>query len=76
MNEFNLALSDQLEKQMEGTEVQGTYNKLFEGKLEHVIQCLNVDYESTKGDVFNTIQLNVKDNESIEDSFRQYIASE
>jgi len=35
-----------------------------------------VNYESKKEDVFNTIQLNVKNNESIEDSFREYIASE
>ena len=39
INEFNCILSDQLEKQMEGTEVQGTYKKLFEGKIENVIKC-------------------------------------
>jgi len=41
-----------------------------------VIKCLNVDYESTKDDLFSTINLSVKGNNTIEDSIRQYIASE
>ena len=37
VNEFFLVLSDKLEKQMEGTEVSGTYANLFEGTFENVI---------------------------------------
>ena len=58
---------------MKNTEVQGTYNNLFEGKLQNVIKCINVDYESLRDDVFNTLQLSVKGNASIEDSIRQYV---
>ena len=61
---------------MENTEVEGTYKSLFEGKYQSVIKCLNVDYESTKDDFFTTINLSVKGNNTIEDSIRQYIASE
>ena len=61
---------------MEGTPLQGTYTKLFEGKLENVIKCINVDYESCNQEVFNTLQLSVKDHASIEDSIRHYIKEE
>ena len=61
---------------MENTEVEGTYKSLFEGKYQSVIKCLNVEYESTKDDFFTTINLSVKGNNTIEDSIRQYIASE
>jgi len=40
---------------MEGTDVAGTYKKLFEGKLENVIKCINVDFESKREEVFNTL---------------------
>jgi hypothetical protein len=40
---------------MENTEVQGTYKNLFEGKLENVIKCINVEFESTREEVFNTL---------------------
>ena len=55
VNEFNCILSDQLEIQMQNTEVQGTYKSLFEGKLENVVKCINVEFESTKEEVFNTL---------------------
>ena len=61
---------------MEDTEVQGTYKNLFEGKLENVIKCINIDFESTREEVFNTLQLTVQGNKTIEDSIRQYVAQE
>lgn len=51
---------------MEQTSVRGTYNRLFEGLIENVISCVNVNYESTRQEKFATIQLNVKGNETIE----------
>jgi|TARA_B110000285_G_scaffold232091_1_gene302335 ubiquitin carboxyl-terminal hydrolase 7 len=68
--------SDQLETQMKDTEVAGTYKNLFAGKLQNVIKCINVDFESTRDEVFNTLQLSVQGNPSIEDSIRQYVAQE
>lgn len=61
---------------MENTEVQGTYARLFEGKLQNVIKCINIDYESKREEKFLTLQLNVKDNFTIEDSIREYISQE
>jgi ubiquitin carboxyl-terminal hydrolase 7 len=55
VNEFFLVLSDTLEKQMRNTKVNGTYSKLFEGISENVIQCLNVDYESSRKETFNCL---------------------
>ena len=40
---------------MENTEVQGTYAKLFEGKLQNVIKCINIDYESKRDEKFLTL---------------------
>ena len=71
-----MILSDQLEKRMEGTDVAGTYKRLFEGKIESVISCDQINFESCKEEVFNSISLSVKNNESIEDSIREYIAVE
>lgn len=61
---------------MENTEVKGTYKDLFEGKYENVIKCIKVDFESTREEVFNTLQLSVKQNATIQDSIRDYVAQE
>ena len=53
---------------MEDTDVHGTYSKLFEGKLQNVIKCEKVDYESVRDEKFNTLQLSVKGNRTIEES--------
>jgi ubiquitin carboxyl-terminal hydrolase 7 len=63
-------LSDELEKQMRNTAQQGTYKQLFEGKSQSVVSCKNIDFESTRDDVFSTLQLSVKGNKSIEESIR------
>jgi len=76
ISEFNCVLRDALESQMENTEVKGTYKNLFEGKSQNVIKCINIDYESTSDEKWSFLQLNVKGNNTIEDSFKQYIAPE
>ena len=55
---------------MENTEVEGTYKQLFEGRYQTVIKCNNVNYESTKNELFSTINLTVKGNDTIEDSMK------
>lgn len=69
-------LSDALEKEMEGTEVANMYNHLFLGESQTVIKCVNVDFESARTEKFTTISLNVKDNATIEESMREYVAAE
>ena len=61
---------------MQDTEVQGTYKNLFEGKFENVIRCIDVEYESIREEVFNTLQLSVKEDSTIEDSIRTYVSAE
>lgn len=61
---------------MQNTDAQATYKNLFEGKLQSVVQCPKINFESTRDEVFNTLQLSVKGNENIEDSIRQYVAAE
>lgn len=53
---------------MNNTPVSGTYGNLFEGISENVIECLKVDYESSRQDKFNCLQLSMNESESIEDS--------
>jgi len=38
-NEFFMVLSQTLEEQMKGTEVEGTFAQLFEGMQENVVKC-------------------------------------
>ena len=63
---------------MEGTPVSGTYSQLFEGDLENVIKCLNVNYESSRSETFNCLQLSIggDDCSTIEDSLKKYVSSE
>lgn len=61
---------------MKGTEVAGTYNRLFQGESQTVIKCVKVDFESTRTETFATISLNVKGNSTIEQSVREYVAAE
>ena len=41
-----------------------------------MFKCCHINLESTRDILFNTLQLSVKGNESIEDSIKQYIAPE
>lgn len=60
VQEFNLLLSELMEKKMKGTPGEGTFSKLFEGKLINYINCINVNYRSEKEERFCDIQLTVK----------------
>ncbi len=72
-------LSDELKKQMQGTEVSGTYTNLFEGEIVNIIRCINVEYESSTSEKFNCIQLSLPENQepcSIEESLKSYVTPE
>ena len=72
-----MVLSDTLEKQMKNTNVSGTYNHLFAGLHENVIQCIGEPaYESCRQESFNCLQLNVRDFKTIEESLKHYVAAE
>jgi hypothetical protein len=44
---------------MRGTPVSGTYSNLFEGELENVVSCTQVNYESVRKESFNCLQLSI-----------------
>ncbi|KAJ7156042.1 hypothetical protein C8R43DRAFT_421204 [Mycena crocata] len=76
VQEFNRILIDKLESKMKGTKAEGAIAKLFVGKMKSYIKCVNVDYESSRIEEFNDIQLNVKGMKNLYESFRDYVAVE
>ncbi|KAG9019654.1 hypothetical protein FRB90_012000 [Tulasnella sp. 427] len=76
VQEFNRVLQEKLEAKMKGTAADGAITKLFVGKMKSYIKCVNVDYESSRGEDFYDIQLNVKAMKNLSESFKDYIAVE
>jgi hypothetical protein len=60
IQEFNLVLSEAMERKMKNTRVEGTFSHLFEGKLINYIHCLEVDYKKNIEEKFCDLQLTVK----------------
>ncbi|KAK2853253.1 hypothetical protein FQN49_005259 [Arthroderma sp. PD_2] len=58
---------------MKGTPAELALPNLFVGKTKTYISCINVDYESSRIEDFWDIQLSVKGNRTLDDSFRSYI---
>jgi ubiquitin C-terminal hydrolase len=61
---------------LQGTKVEGVINKLFEGRILKFIECLNVDYKSTKRDDYMDIFLDVKGCKNVYESFDRLTAEE
>jgi ubiquitin carboxyl-terminal hydrolase 7 len=59
----------------EGT-LQDQLKRLFCGKMESYIKCVNVDYESRRGEEFWDLQLNVKGTKDLRASFEDLVAVE
>ncbi|KAI8618550.1 cysteine proteinase [Chytriomyces sp. MP71] len=76
VQEFNRVLQDNLENKMMGTKAEGAISSLFVGKYKSYIKCLDVEFESSRVEDFYDVQLNVKGNKNISDSFRDYISVE
>ena len=76
VQELNRLLCDTLEERMKGTPLEGTIARLFQGRAERFIKCVNVEFESTRDDSFYDLSLNVRGCADIYDSFRKYIEVE
>ena len=76
VQEFSRVLFDKLEEKMKGTNVEGVIKELFVGKVQNVIECVNVDFKSKRVEEFYDLQLEVKDCETVMDSFRKYTKGE
>lgn len=74
--EFWLMLSDHLEDEMKETEVDGTMNKLFEGEIESVITCTNIQYESVQRELFTVLQVPFLESDSIEGAIKKLLQAE
>ncbi|KAB2620930.1 Ubiquitin carboxyl-terminal hydrolase 12, partial [Pyrus ussuriensis x Pyrus communis] len=59
-----------------GTVVEGTIQQLFEGHQMNYIECINVDYKSTRKESFYDLQLDVKGCRDVYASFDKYVEVE
>ncbi|CAK9213983.1 unnamed protein product [Sphagnum troendelagicum] len=76
VQELNRVLSEKLEDKMKGTAVEGTIQQLFEGHHMNYIECINVDYKSTRKESFYDLQLDVKGCKDVYESFDKYVEVE
>ncbi|KAK2794704.1 hypothetical protein FQN52_007474 [Onygenales sp. PD_12] len=76
VQELSRILMDKLEMKMKGTPAETSLPDLFVGKTKTYISCINVDYESSRIEDFWDIQLNVRGNKTLDDSFKDYIQVE
>ncbi|KAJ7794111.1 hypothetical protein B0H14DRAFT_2924122 [Mycena olivaceomarginata] len=72
--EFKRVLQGKLESKMKGTKAEREIPKLFVGKMKTYIKCVNVDYEYSRIEEFEDIQLNVKGMKNLYESFKDYVA--
>ncbi|KAI9685955.1 MAG: hypothetical protein M1820_010704 [Bogoriella megaspora] len=76
VQELSRKLMEKLEERMKGTSAENALAKMFVGKMKTYISCINVNYESSRMEDFWDIQLNVRNNKSLDDSFKDYIQVE
>lgn len=58
-----------LRTQPQGTRAERVINELFEGHTSNYLECVNVDYKSSRRESFMDLQLDVKGCANIYDSF-------
>jgi ubiquitin carboxyl-terminal hydrolase 7 len=76
VQELSRILMEVLEKKMKDTPAEKTLPELFVGKMKTYISCINVDFESSRMEEFWDIQLNVRGNKNLHESFMDYIQVE
>ena len=76
VQELSRILMEVLEKKMKGTLAEKTLPELFVGKMKTYISCINVDFESSRIEDFWDLQLNVRGNKNLHESFMDYIQVE
>ncbi|KAF5938223.1 hypothetical protein HYC85_025729 [Camellia sinensis] len=59
--------------EVEGTVVEGTIQQLFEGHHVNYVECINVDYKSTRKESFCDLQLDVKGCRDVYAFFDKYV---
>lgn len=72
VQELNRVLCEKLEEKMKGTKVERVITELFEGHTINFIECIHVDYKSSRKESFMDLQLDVKNCKNVYDSFERY----
>ena len=76
VQELSRILMERLEIRMKGTAAEKALPDLFVGKTKTYIDCINVNYESSRIEDFWDIQLNVRGNKNLDESFKDYVQVE
>ena len=72
VQELNRVLCEKLEEKMKGTKVDKVINQLYEGHTLNYIDCINVDFKSTRKESFMDLSLDVKGCKNVYESFLKY----
>ncbi|KAI1864897.1 hypothetical protein JX265_004097 [Neoarthrinium moseri] len=76
VQELSRKLIERMEERMKGTAAEDFLPRMLSGKVKTYVSCIDVDYESSRVEDFWDIQLNVRGNPTLEDSFKDYIQQE
>ncbi|GMF19456.1 unnamed protein product [Phytophthora lilii] len=76
VQELYRILCDRLEEKMKHTRVDSAIPKLFEGRVRSFVQCVDVDFQSSRDESFYDLQLDVKGCKDLMQSFRKYVEVE
>ena len=60
VQELARILCDKLEERLKGTSMDRAIQDLFEGEVENYIECIDIEYKSTKKESFYDIPVNVR----------------
>lgn len=76
VQELTRILMDKMEERMKGTPYESALKEMFRGYFRTYIDCINVDFTSERTEEFWDLQLDVRGNATLADSFRKYIEVE
>ena len=76
VQELNRVLCEKLEEKMKGTRVDKTIDHLFQGYVVNYIECINVDYKSTRKEPYLDLSLIVKGCKDVYESFDKFVEVE
>lgn len=76
VQELSRKLMEILENKVKGTKGEGIVPGIFTGKCKTYISCINVNYESSRVEEFQDIQLKVSGHKDLHSSFEYYIQVE
>jgi len=76
VQELDRALCDNLQDKMKGTLVENEIPRLFCGKLNFFVKCINVNFVSERIEDFIDLSLNVRGCKNLKESLEKYVKKE